>query len=519
MQDLHILLFTDGELDIDKVLCLYLLTAHKTETLGMPPKTPRQSFKARQLSPLERLIGRAKRRSCVRQKVFKNLPLFLLELPAMPNKPEPKRDPRLEDKVIVNTKIMRIINSVKIALEVSNPEMIRKFMYLAHDRTRIENAMMQPKMEAFYRSLHGQNIISCCESFELETIPKKGSISFRVDVEPLEELIRLVRSNVLLVPSARTWRATPALVAPVPAPAPAPAPIPTPPPCPKCDCKYSRDVSSAGPSNSAEHLSTILEPTEKSSFATTTLDTMKDIAPIENPSSVVCNLSKHDPEFFLNIDQCSDEDVVQRETMITLQPKIMKNLQLGFSNMQINEDDHRTTFDEDLPLEELAILLDQKVREEASMDLQNLMENLLPDSSQSKECVTEDTDRPTYGSYNVKQTTCIACLKRWSEPAPSPKISKIKRFRLPKSGEASYFSSRSAQRISDLIDRQVQKIREEERLARKAYRRTPPPPEPLPKEDQPIEIIDLNDMDLARIRQEIRVAETAKKLKKFFESA
>lgn len=77
-QDIHVLIFTDGELDIDKVLCLHLLSAHRTDTLTPPPREQRaMMFLAKQQAPLERLIERTKRR-WPEHKLTRFLPIYVI---------------------------------------------------------------------------------------------------------------------------------------------------------------------------------------------------------------------------------------------------------------------------------------------------------------------------------------------------------------------------------------------------------------------------------------------------------
>jgi hypothetical protein len=59
LKHLHFLLFTDGEVDIEKVLCLHLLSSHETDHLT-PPRRPRTTTSMKKDSPLEQLIERSK---------------------------------------------------------------------------------------------------------------------------------------------------------------------------------------------------------------------------------------------------------------------------------------------------------------------------------------------------------------------------------------------------------------------------------------------------------------------------
>lgn len=79
LKDIHPLLFTSGQVDIEKVLCLHLLAAHKTETLKTPPRIDVTTTTAKEQSPVERLIERSKRKHA--ETMTKLLPTYVLGRP------------------------------------------------------------------------------------------------------------------------------------------------------------------------------------------------------------------------------------------------------------------------------------------------------------------------------------------------------------------------------------------------------------------------------------------------------
>lgn len=75
LQDLHKLLFTDGEVDVEKILCLHLLAVHKSESVLSPPRE--NISKYRDNSPVERLIERSKKKK-TEDSITKLLPTYVL---------------------------------------------------------------------------------------------------------------------------------------------------------------------------------------------------------------------------------------------------------------------------------------------------------------------------------------------------------------------------------------------------------------------------------------------------------
>ncbi|KAK9720033.1 hypothetical protein QE152_g22345 [Popillia japonica] len=171
--DIHALIFTDGEVDVDKVLCLHLLSTHRTETLTPPPREQRAfMFLAKQQAPLERLMDRSKRR-WPEDRLTKLLPIYVLDY-AKNNPPSKKdnfvRDGRLAARLIVNEKINVLIRSIMTALEKTNKYMLNELIDKARDTEYLKLMLNKPKVQDFVKNLKGLNVISCCESFCL-TLP------------------------------------------------------------------------------------------------------------------------------------------------------------------------------------------------------------------------------------------------------------------------------------------------------------------------------------------------------------
>lgn len=68
------MVFTDGTVDIDKILCLHLISAHRAETLTPPSKY----YVCKDHSPAEKLIERSQRGFVNHEKITVLLPLYTI---------------------------------------------------------------------------------------------------------------------------------------------------------------------------------------------------------------------------------------------------------------------------------------------------------------------------------------------------------------------------------------------------------------------------------------------------------
>ncbi|ENN71128.1 hypothetical protein YQE_12060, partial [Dendroctonus ponderosae] len=74
------MLFTNEEIDKEKILCLHLISAHRTESLN-PPKR-KLAYMCKVHSPLERLLERSKRKHIHQEQRMANmLPIYTIEAP------------------------------------------------------------------------------------------------------------------------------------------------------------------------------------------------------------------------------------------------------------------------------------------------------------------------------------------------------------------------------------------------------------------------------------------------------
>lgn len=70
------------------------------------------------------------------------------------------RDGRLAARLIINEKIIQLIDTVLNALQKSNPEKIQHLIKMAEDQEALQNMMNKPHIQNFVRSLRSHMLIS-----------------------------------------------------------------------------------------------------------------------------------------------------------------------------------------------------------------------------------------------------------------------------------------------------------------------------------------------------------------------
>ncbi|XP_030764475.1 uncharacterized protein LOC115888774 isoform X2 [Sitophilus oryzae] len=152
-EQIHNMLFTNEEVDVDKILCLHLISAHRTESL-QPPKRP-SAVMCKIHSPLERLLDRSKRKHIhLEQKMTSILPIYTLETEAERFN-TPINDGRLATRLLLNEKIRELINTVLNALRQSNPEKNYEIFEMANDISVLKKTLYQKAYFRFLGRSHG----------------------------------------------------------------------------------------------------------------------------------------------------------------------------------------------------------------------------------------------------------------------------------------------------------------------------------------------------------------------------
>lgn len=176
--------------------------------------------------------------------------------------------------------------------------------------------------------------------------------------------------------------------------------------------------------------------------------------------------------------------------------------------------------DSDFNAEVLARTISEKVESAYRRDLANKpATSLSKPRSPPKEDSQKTTQKPK--RHNIKKTTCEACLEKFKEPLPPPKTPIIKRNCIPVLTQDTYkeVTSESMHRISQMIDREYNNVRSRRnsRSSSISSNRSSRSSNVREGVNKQVESVELDEMDLARIRQEIMEKETQKKLEQFLQ--
>ncbi|KAJ8948029.1 hypothetical protein NQ318_003362 [Aromia moschata] len=168
-QHIHCLIFTDGEVDVEKILCLHLLSAHRAETLT-PPK--RKKYMCKEHSPTERLVERSKNGFNNYETLSHLFPLYTLELlsehKAMGEVAAPLiNDGRLAARILINDKVRELLSTVVRALEECNQLKMKQLVTLAKDTSALKKMMGKKSVSEFFNTLFDHSLINSCEAYVL----------------------------------------------------------------------------------------------------------------------------------------------------------------------------------------------------------------------------------------------------------------------------------------------------------------------------------------------------------------
>lgn len=206
------LLFTNDDLDVEKFICLHLLSTHKTETLR-PPHEKLLRHTSKESMPLERLIQRSKKQNEICEKLttglLRKLPIFVLEfsqdqsLTSLDRKTVSEeiliRDGRLASRLIVNEKLSEILEIALKALESSKSDKYKQILNSMSDTNYLKGVFNKPGIQQLLKLLRNYSLITSCDSYYLTPRFKISPVPLEVKTQTgnLESLIVDIRKNVL----------------------------------------------------------------------------------------------------------------------------------------------------------------------------------------------------------------------------------------------------------------------------------------------------------------------------------
>ncbi|KAJ8923009.1 hypothetical protein NQ315_001557 [Exocentrus adspersus] len=511
-QQIHSLIFTDDEVDVEKVLCLHLLSVHRTETLAPPKKNLQYMCKVH--SPCERLIDRSKKGFTNFERLSKMLPLFAVELvehgAAVGEKPNLINDGRLAARALINEKLMQIVNAVATTLEKSNAEKFKQLLLLGNNPAQMRRMLGNRRVGDFLDSLFDCSLLtrqgkSNCESYVL-TPPfriKVVDLDVRTRHGNLEHLVTHLRQNVLQEPRKIEKDVNRE---------------PEQPPeagkksfKPKMQKKLPSIASSAGSSGS--RLSTMMDL--KRNVSGSSSGEEKTLGSYKRINYITKNIQAASKTKRIQYDTDEDE--------FTFTPP-RKRSGSWKSSARASETASITTTTPLLKNLPLPIVLEKESIEEnniKTVDSDSVKENesteaVIEDQPQEKKSWTKQHE----SRHHIKQTTCPACMERWKKPLPSPKTPRVNKSRVLPDEYSNYLKTNDHHRISMLINKAMYKLESYDRKyssENEGSRRVSATKKEVEEEDA--DKVYLNAMDLAKIEQEIKERETKKKLENFLKMA
>ncbi|XP_050298670.1 uncharacterized protein LOC126737713 isoform X2 [Anthonomus grandis grandis] len=468
-EEIHNMLFTNNEIDKEKILCLHLISAHRTESLT-PPKRKFAYFNLCKVhSPLERLLERSKRKNIHHeQKMTNMLPIYTVEMTEL-GSGESKdliNDGRLATRILLNERVRELINTVLNALKQSNPEKNYELFEMANDVVALKQLFTKRKILDFLDDLLNCPLINNCDSFIL-TAPfrvKSVQLEIRTVTGSLELLIKQIRQNVLQPP-------------------------------PRAKVKSAEDLITEKKTNSKVF-------TAKMSKKGSEEDVFKALEGLYTEKQSRRSSDNSEKK----IGRRGDTNFVRRNIDEAANAK-----KVEYDKGSIADRPHLQPIK--IPEEVTAIMIekDDGLKEPTNNETSELEKVQLKVSSLEKVKSSEHL------KIHLKQTTCPACMERYKIPLPAPKTPRVK----PSSviplnpGENPHLKTNSRIRISMLINKEMFKLQSYERRfsSEEGSRRSSMKKQEL--ETCSSSYITLTPLELAKIEQEIKEKETQKKLEKF----
>ncbi|XP_060523157.1 uncharacterized protein LOC132700061 isoform X2 [Cylas formicarius] len=510
IEQIRDLLFTDNEVDKEKILCLHLLSAHRAETLAPPRKKYMRSCKIH--SPVEKLLERSKRIKNIHRelKIANALPLYTLEVTEFGPNSELINDGRLATRVLINERIRLLIDTTLTTLIQSNSEKACEILAMINDINCLYGIFNQKKIMNFLDQLKGCDFLNSFDSFVLSVPFRVKPIQLDIRTPPihLEHLLKQIRQNVLQMRVRAETKSDQHLkeaeqishskVVPVP----------------KVFRKKMRsDSTDEGRLKRVDELYSDNTPT-LSTAAPKKLGRHLDINFIrknineaglarkveyhsddDHEDQVVQKFRKHFNRYSRNSGH--KEGIAERSN---IQPISFPQSLYLIANEEKSQEEIEEMFTCDDKNEE------QKFEEKEEHQAK-------PKTNKRKRSNDINKSR-----LHLKQTTCPACMEKYKIPLPSPKTPRVK----PSSviplapDENPSLKTNRKNRLSMLINKEMFKLQSYEKRfssEEKSGRGSARSRDFMLSSSS--DYLYLSSLELAKIRQEIREKETQKKLEKF----
>ncbi|XP_023310180.1 uncharacterized protein LOC111691485 [Anoplophora glabripennis] len=483
------LIFTEDEVDLEKIICLHLLCVHKAESLT-PPRSKARCM-CREHSPCERLIERSKKGFTNFERLSKLLPLYAIDLTryeqSMGEQTSPLiNDGRLASRILINEKLMALINTVVTTLEKANKEKFWQLLTLGNSRCKMRRLLETAHIAEFADFLLDHPLLHSCDAFVL-TPPfkiKVQCLEIKTSQGNLEHLVSHFRQNILQQPTMPMDEGQKEEAEKEYEPPKATASII---PLPKIEQRKSSEISVRSSKTSAK---VDLKRNRRS---------VDDRLVGRHMRVNFVARNKEDASRTKRIDYDVEDDLIPRKRSSTGKMKIIEPIipikNASMPAVEENESD------------------EEKFIESVESNKSNKPESETPSNEEKPKRIPIWEQREP--KNQIKQTTCPACMERYKMPLPTPKTPSVKRSNVLPEMYANTLRTNSQHRISIMINNAMYNLESYDRRyspENEYSRRTSPKQE---VEDEAMDNVYLNPVDLMKIKHEINNKEAEKKVEKF----
>ncbi|KAG5879494.1 hypothetical protein JTB14_029447 [Gonioctena quinquepunctata] len=478
--NLHRLVFTNGEVDAGKVLCLHLVSAHRAENLTPPKK--KLMYMCKEHSPTERILEKSKRGYANNEKLSSLLPLYTIEffeIGAMGESPFPPviNDGRLAARILINENIRELIGTVINALETSNKEKLRELSTIAKDHNALKSLLEKEDILDFMDFLREQPLVTNSESFLL-TPPfkiKTREMSIRSTTGSLEKLMKSIRQTVLQMPTRKSL-------------------ITTVEDQPGGTFWEPQENSTKGQARrrARKHSYVVSKSSNDTPKRSTSEErgTRKHYRGQVTPNFITKNIKDAAKVRRIEYDADDSDEVFKRKSS-----SHADKLKAKFNVPQVPSGGGGEEIAVNSPVEDSSRKLLGSARS----------------SELEKNCVNMNNLK-----FHIKKIMCPACMDKWKKPLPLPKTPRVKESSVVPFG-VPLLKTDSRIRLNVLIKREMYTLESYDK--RYSADNNPVRTANMRKWEAPsIMNINFSTLDLAKIEQEIKEKETQKKLEKFLKS-
>ncbi|CAG9857540.1 unnamed protein product [Phyllotreta striolata] len=536
------LVFTKDSVDVEKLLVIHLLCAHKCECLK--PAQHKLASALKGIDPTARLVEKSRKPFYVDYNVMDLLPFYTIEITEYTSNGVKlsqaiNRDNRLANRILFNRNLRKIVITVLSTLQKSNFMKFKKLIKLVQDPNVIRHILNQDRIKEFVESVGDHVIMTSIGNFTL-TPPfklKTRDLNVRTPNGWLEDVVKRLRGRVLQIP--------------LPQIGPSPPPLPPPPPVsnlsgnpfgmnnfePFSEDRYTTPIRVVSSKIRAE------ERRRSSGRARDALDDERraSLGRRNTPNFVQKNIElasktrriDYGEEPDMRLPNKRQSKRISEQGLVAFKAKQEEQAEVAQFRKRIEP---RTEEPREAETEMKDVFRNIRGTPRTSVDTVNnvAIENHEPPPPPA---TAERATRSSYGSeepqqrqsrqyqrrlehnhplggkdreYSIYQTTCPACKERWKQPLPDPKTPRLRSSKDPLKtdsillmdimiGEELFHLNAYDKKYFDTTGRKSSSVKRLKEAVERAND----------------EYVSIDPVQLAKVELEIQHKETEKKLEKF----